>query len=358
MFKKKIKQTLAIVLSIMVILCSFSTGVGAISVGDSATLKTEYSNVYYDYDGIAFGQLALMWVESDNTPLYCFEANKAASENNVSAKELTETAVWQRLSDKAQEGITRATIYGYPNFTYNSSAKDSQIVTQLIIWEFVLGKRTDYSTSTASLDKYITSGMTSSIKKCYQEILTKCANHRTYPDFETTYVELTGTGIDNAETLIDKNTVLSSFDSVTSNNPSICVSKNGNNLTIWSNSDAASGKIILKKSCTQKGTALALTGANQTMLYGSIDDSVSMEIFVSEAPAVACGDLNGDGKINLLDLVSMRKYLAKWNVNVDISAADCNKDDKINLLDLILLRKYLAKWSVTLGVSNAREAGC
>lgn len=69
------------------------------------------------------------------------------------------------------------------------------------------------------------------------------------------------------------------------------------------------------------------------------------------------GDLNGDGKVNLLDLVSMRKYLAKWNVNIDVSAADCDKDDKINLLDLILLRKYLAKWSVTLGVPNTPKTG-
>ena len=132
MFKKKIKQTLAIILSIMVILCSFSTGVGALSVGNSATLKTEYSNVYYDY-GTAWGQLALRWIKSDNTPVYCFEANKATNGSDVTAKDFAKTNAWQKLSSKAREGITRATIYGYPNFTYNSSAKDSQIATQLII---------------------------------------------------------------------------------------------------------------------------------------------------------------------------------------------------------------------------------
>ena len=280
MFKKKIKQTLAIILSIMVILCSFSTGVGALSVGNSATLKTEYSNVYYDY-GTAWGQLALRWIKSDNTPVYCFEANKATNGSDVTAKDFAKTNAWQKLSSKAREGITRATIYGYPNFTYNSSAKDSQIATQLIIWEFELGKRTNYSTSTANLDKYITSGMTSSIKKCYQEILTKCANHRTYPNFGTTSIKLNGTGKDNGKTLTDKNSVLSSYDSVTSSSSNIGVSKNGNKLTIWANSATASGKISFKKSCTQKGTALALTGANQTMLYGSIDDPVSANISIS-----------------------------------------------------------------------------
>ncbi|MEE0992506.1 MAG: SpaA isopeptide-forming pilin-related protein [Bacteroidales bacterium] len=280
MLKKKIKQTLAIVLSIMVILCSFSTGVGALSVGNSATLKTEYSNVHYDY-GTAWGQLALRWIKSDNTPVYCFEASKETIGSNVTTVKFKDTVAWNELPTKAQEGITRATIYGYPNFTYNSSAKDSQIATQLIIWEFELGKRTNYSTSTANLDKYVTSGMTSSIKKCYQDILTKCANHRTYPNFGTTSVKLTGTGRDNGKTLTDKNAVLSSYDSVTSSSSNIGVSKNGNKLTIWANSATVSGKISFKKSCTTKGTALALTGANQTMLYGSIDDPVSTNISVS-----------------------------------------------------------------------------
>lgn len=280
MFKKKIKQTLAIVLSIMVILCSFSTGVGALSVGNSATLKTEYSNLHYNY-GTAWGQLALRWIKSDNTPVYCFEANKATIGSDVTASDFKKTSAWQKLIIAAQDGITRATIYGYPNFTYNSSAKDSQIATQLIIWEFQLGKRTNYDTSTANLDDYITSGMTSSIKKCYQAILTKCANHRTYPNFGTTNVKLNGTGRNNGKTLTDKNSVLSSYDSVTSSNSSIGVSKSGNNLTIWSNSATASGKISFQKSCTTKGTALALVGANQTMLYGSIDDPVSTFISVS-----------------------------------------------------------------------------
>ena len=39
-----------------------------------------------------------------------------------------------------------------------------------------------------------------------------------------------------------------------------------------------------------------------------------------------------------------------WGMRIDEAAADCNADGKINLLDLILMRKYLAKWNVVLGV--------
>ena len=61
------------------------------------------------------------------------------------------------------------------------------------------------------------------------------------------------------------------------------------------------------------------------------------------------GDCNNDAKINMADVLILRKYLAKWNVVINTANADCNADTKINMADVLLLRKYLAKWDVVLG---------
>lgn len=67
------------------------------------------------------------------------------------------------------------------------------------------------------------------------------------------------------------------------------------------------------------------------------------------AAPVVYGDCNSDDEINLLDLIAIRKHLAKWNTVIDEKAADCNADGNVDLLDLILMRKYLTKWDVKLG---------
>ena len=54
------------------------------------------------------------------------------------------------------------------------------------------------------------------------------------------------------------------------------------------------------------------------------------------------GDANGDGSVNMKDVLLMRKYLAGMDVEMEEEAADVTKDGDVNMKDVLLLRKFLA----------------
>ena len=63
------------------------------------------------------------------------------------------------------------------------------------------------------------------------------------------------------------------------------------------------------------------------------------------------GDINGDGYINETDSVFLARYLAGWNVKIDINAANVNADENgtVDESDFVILARYLAGWNVPLG---------
>ena len=118
----------------------------------------------------------------------------------------------------------------------------------------------------------------------------------------------------------------------------------GTTVTLTANA-APSGKLF-DKWVVESGNINLADENSAITTFKMPDGAVSVK---ATYKTITYGDLNGDGKINLLDLIALRKHLAKWSIEIDMNAADCNADGKINLMDLILLRKYLAKWNVTLG---------
>ncbi len=70
----------------------------------------------------------------------------------------------------------------------------------------------------------------------------------------------------------------------------------------------------------------------------------------AESPqSVLYGDVNSDGGIDSLDVTLLMKYLADWEVDLDLQAADVNMDGVVDSLDATLLMKHVADWDVTLG---------
>ena len=65
--------------------------------------------------------------------------------------------------------------------------------------------------------------------------------------------------------------------------------------------------------------------------------------------AVRVGDINGDGGVNLKDLVTLSRYCANWDVSVsNVDALDVNNDGIVDLEDVTVLARYLAGWDVGL----------
>ena len=78
----------------------------------------------------------------------------------------------------------------------------------------------------------------------------------------------------------------------------------------------------------------------------------------TDTPKIKYGDANGDGIVNSLDVLVLRKYIANYNYEagtstVEVSAgADADGDGDIGASDVLLIRKYMANYNYTTGTSS------
>lgn len=80
------------------------------------------------------------------------------------------------------------------------------------------------------------------------------------------------------------------------------------------------------------------------------EKTAAFAVEVSEAPITTVyGDVNGDGEVDLSDASLVLKYIADWDLTLDLDAADANGDGKVTLSDVSLILKYLSGWDVVLG---------
>ena len=62
----------------------------------------------------------------------------------------------------------------------------------------------------------------------------------------------------------------------------------------------------------------------------------------TEAEDVLYGDSNGDGNVNMKDVLILRKFLAGIDVSYVARNSDVNGDGNVNMKDVLILRKFLA----------------
>jgi hypothetical protein len=59
---------------------------------------------------------------------------------------------------------------------------------------------------------------------------------------------------------------------------------------------------------------------------------------------VILGDGNGDGIADIKDSALLKRYLAGWEVDIDLTAADMDGDGNVTIKDSALLKRQLAGW--------------
>jgi len=86
-------------------------------------------------------------------------------------------------------------------------------------------------------------------------------------------------------------------------------------------------------------------------------DNISMDKYTSEAfetekyyvgvnfPYALRGDVNGDGKLTVVDAVSVLKYIAGTETAQNAEAADVDRDGQITVSDSVAILKYIARIS-------------
>jgi hypothetical protein len=98
-----------------------------------------------------------------------------------------------------------------------------------------------------------------------------------------------------------------------------------------------SGKKIIVTGDTVK---IKLDTDNGGTAYGFKVSSITATN--QESPIL--GDVNGDEIVDIKDSALLKRYLAGWEVDIDLTAADMDGDGNVTIKDSALLKRQLAGW--------------
>ena len=109
---------------------------------------------------------------------------------------------------------------------------------------------------------------------------------------------------------------------------------------------------IFEGTTTTKVTTAAsttTTTSSSTTTTASTNDPGQTTTTTPPSTEHKSGDANGDDKIDLKDVIMIRKYYAGWDVVINEKNADVNGDGTVDLKDVVILRRYIAGgWNIEL----------
>ena len=85
-------------------------------------------------------------------------------------------------------------------------------------------------------------------------------------------------------------------------------------------------------------TALSAVAAEQSNASDSLDSSSDITDTPTDIPVekVYYGDCNADSKISMADVLYLRKYIARYKIEINLKNADTNNDSKINMKEVLI----------------------
>ena len=67
------------------------------------------------------------------------------------------------------------------------------------------------------------------------------------------------------------------------------------------------------------------------------------------ASDIIYGDADGNGVVDVDDVILLQQYVAEWEVELNATTADADGNGVVDVDDVILLQQYVAEWEVVLG---------
>ncbi len=132
--------------------------------------------------------------------------------------------------------------------------------------------------------------------------------------------------------------------SSTVTNPTVTGSEPSSTVT-----EPSSQKTVISTYINENGEIVLVYSDGTIEVRPISTQSTPSETGSSQFSDTLLGDANGDGAVNMKDVLTVRKFLAGMDVSINVTNSDTNNDTFVNMKDVLQLRKYLAGLIPALG---------